>query len=313
MKIAYLILVHANPRHLIRLVDRLAFGETRCFIHIDAKSDARQFAALQTRPVDILPVRIAVHWGEFSIVEATLGLLAAAMAHPAQFDYFTLLSGADYPVQSSRAIQDFFTRHAGTDFIDVIKMPSDEYGKPISRLTEYHYRAGEARIPQSPRDYRPVFGEFAPYGGGAWWSLTRQSSEKILQFQYAYPHIFEFYKNTLFPDEGFFQTIIANTATATPARRSLSYADWSQKRASPEEISEQHLEFLAQQHVCVNDEFGQGEILFARKFSDQRPDITDQLDVLIGRKRNTGGLGSKALQYAWTLFRRYKQTYTITR
>ncbi len=308
MKIAYLILVHANPRHLVRLVDRLAFGENRCFVHIDAKADARLFESLRTRPIDILSTRIAVHWGEFSIVEATLALISAAMSHPAHFDYFILLSGADYPVQSSNTIQDFFARHAGTDFIDMIKMPSQEYGKPISRLTGYHHRTGEARTTQETRDYRPVFGEFVPYAGGAWWSLTRQSCEAILRFQETYPHIVEFYKNTHFPDEGFFQTIIANTVTATPARRSLSYADWRQKLASPAMISEQHLRFLAQQKVRVKDEYGEGEILFARKFSDQRPEITDQLDVLIGRKRNTGGLGSKALQYAWTLFRRYKQT-----
>ncbi len=304
VRIAYLLLVHGNPLHLTRLIDRLAFGENRCFVHIDAKSDALIFSALATRPVEILPTRIAVHWGEFSIVEATLALLAAAMAHPARFDYFTLLSGVDYPVQSSRTIQDFFSHHAGTDFIDIIKMPSDEYGKPISRLTEYHHRTGEARTTEESRDYRPVFGEFAPYGGGAWWSLTRESCEAILRFQETNPEIVAFYKNTHFPDEGFFQTIIANTA-ATPARRSLSYADWRQKLSSPAEISEQHLEFLAQRHVVVNDEYGEGEILFARKFSDQRSKITDQLDVLIARKHNILWRGLSALRYIRTFFRRY--------
>jgi hypothetical protein len=302
MKIAYLLPVHANPLHLARLVDRLAFGENRCFVHIDAKSDARQFTALQTRPLEILPTRIAVHWADFSIVEATLALLAAAMAHPARFDYFTLLSGVDYPVQSSLYIQNFFSAHAGTEFIDMIKMPAPKYGKPISRLTDYHYRPGEARIPQAPRDYRPVFGTFAPYAGSAWWSLTRETVGEILRFQETHPRIVEFYKNTSCPDESFFQTIIGTLAAAKPMRRSLSYADWRTTGYSPLEISEKHLAFLGRQNVFVTDEFGKAEILFARKFSDQRPDITDRLDALISRKNDTVYQRRRPLLYLRHLF-----------
>ncbi len=287
MNIAYLLPVHANPLHLARLTDRLAFGENRCFVHIDAKSDARLFKTLETRPLEILSTRIAVHWADFSIVEATLALLAAAMSHPARFDYFTLLSGVDYPVQSGLYIQNFFTHHAGTEFIDMIKMPAPKYNKPISRLTNYYPRPGEAPVTQPPRDYRPVFGQFAPYAGGAWWSLTRNTCEEILKFQETYPQIVAFYKNTSCPDESFFQTIVGNLAAAKPMRRSLSYADWRTTGYSPLEISEKHLDFLGRQNVMVKDEFGKVEILFARKFSDQRPEITDQLDALIGKKSDT--------------------------
>ncbi len=297
MKIAYLLPVHGNPLHLARLIDRLTFGENRCFVHIDAKSDARLFAALATRPLDILSTRIAVHWADFSIVEATLALLSAALSHPARFDYFTLLSGVDYPVQSSLYIQNFFSRHAGTEFIDMIKMPALKYGKPISRLNDYHYRPGEARVPHPPRDFRTVFEGFTPYAGGGWWSLTRQACGEILRFQEKYQRIVAFYQNSLCADEGFFQTIIGNVVVPKSIRRSLSYADWRQGGNSPAEISQMHLGFLGRPTVVVKDEYGKGEVLFARKFSDQRPEIADQLDALIGKKREAASLGSKALRY----------------
>jgi len=284
MKIAYLIAAHANPLHLARLVDRLTFAENRCFVHIDAKSDALAFKGLATKKLEILSTRIAVHWADFSIVEATLELLRAAMSHPAGFDYFTLLSGADYPVQSSAYIQDFFARHAGTEFIDIIKMPALKYGKPLSRLTDYHHRPDEAKIPHAPRDFRPVFGTFTPYAGSAWWSLTRSACEMILRFQETHHEIVAFYKNTLCADESFFQTIIGNLLPDRKLRRTLSYADWRNQVNSPAEISERHLRFLARKRVVVRDEFGKGEILFARKFSDQRPEITDQLALLVSKK-----------------------------
>ncbi len=302
MKIAYLIAAHANPSHLLRLIDRLQFGENRCFVHIDAKSDAALFASLETRPVEIISPRIAVHWADFSIVEATLALLTAAMSHPARFDYFTLLSGADYPVQSGRYIQNFFAAHAGADFIDMVKMPAPKYNKPLWRLTEYHCRPGEPQVPQPSRDYRPVFGKFKPYAGSAWWSLTRKTCKEILDFQHAYPQILEFYKNTSCPDESFFQTIVASVVPAKQIRRSLTYADWRTTGYSPREISEEHLDFLGRPHVLVKGDFGTSEILFARKFSDQRPEITDQLDALIDNKSDTIYQGRNPLHYLRRLF-----------
>jgi hypothetical protein len=224
------------------------------------------------------------------------------MSHPARFDYFILLSGADYPVQSSRYIQNFFIHHAGAEFIDMVKMPAPKYNKPLWRLTEYRHRPDEPQVPQPSRDFRPVFGKFKPYAGSAWWSLTRRTCAEILDFQERHKQIVEFYKNTACPDESFFQTIVASVMPAKQIRPSLTYADWRTTGYSPRDISEDHLDFLGRPHVLVKGNLRTSEILFARKFSDQRPDITDRLDELIDQKSDAIYQGRNPLRYLRRLF-----------
>jgi hypothetical protein len=42
--------------------------------------------------------------------------------------------------------------------------------------------------------------------------------------------------------------------------------------------------FEQQEKVCVEDQFGSGEVLFARKFSDDRLDLLQRIDDMIDRK-----------------------------
>jgi hypothetical protein len=287
MKIAYLLLVHTAPRHLARLIDALTFDSHRFFVHVDAKADICRYGHLpQGRPVEILPVRVPVYWGDFSQVEAILQLLTSALAHPAHFDYFTLISGVDYPIQSNSRIMDFFNRHSGHDFINMVRMPAPQAGKDISRLTEYKRRPGERRFFPPARDYKKIFGGIVPYAGSTWWSLTRETCEKMLAFAHRQTDILEFYKNTACPDEGFFQTAVANSVPHSQIRTNLTYTDWSKGTKSPSELSEMHFGLLGQDVVRSKSVYGEGELLFARKFSDERPDIVDRMDEIIRGKPN---------------------------
>ena len=50
-------------------------------------------------------------------------------------------------------------------------------------------------------------------------------------------------------------------------------------------ITTQHIQFFeAQDNVWVEDMYGSGEALFARKFSDQGLDLVDRIDEMISRK-----------------------------
>jgi hypothetical protein len=217
-------------------------------------------------------------------VEATLKLLISALAHPARFDYFSLMSGVDYPVQSNSYIMEFFSRNAGRDFINIVRMPAPEVGKAISRLTRYRRRPGEWRLFAPDRDYKKVFGDIAPYAGSTWWSLTRETCEKILAFAQSHRDILDFYKNTTCPDEGFFQTAVANSVPRNQIRTNLTYTVWGKGAKSPDELSEAHLDSLSQNVIRTSGVYGDGELLFARKFSDDRPDIVDRLDEIIRNK-----------------------------
>jgi hypothetical protein len=50
-------------------------------------------------------------------------------------------------------------------------------------------------------------------------------------------------------------------------------------------LTSEHLAFFeGQQKIRVEDQFGAGEVLFARKFSDESLDLIDRLDAMIVRK-----------------------------
>jgi hypothetical protein len=68
-------------------------------------------------------------------------------------------------------------------------------------------------------------------------------------------------------------------------RRNLVYEDWSAGGSRPATIDDRHVAFFeAHERVCLNDVWGSGELLFARKFSDASIDLLDRIDKMIERK-----------------------------
>lgn len=302
MSVCYLILAHQHPRHLGRLVHALSGEASACLIHIDRKSDPRDFAAaLEAGNVRTTTRRIGIHWGDFTMVEATLVLLREAFADPRRFDAFALLSGVDYPLQPATYLERFFATHRGQEFLDMVPMPNDELGKPLSRLTKYKRRPTDSGLTSTlrralvklgaiprERDWRAGLGGLEPYGGSQWWAMSREAAGYVLDFVDRTPGPVRFFEHTHCPDESFFQTILANSPFRSRIRRNLTYADWSRGGARPGDLTGRHLDFFAASDtVVMDDAFGAGEVLFARKFSDGAGDLVTRLDRII-LARNTG-------------------------
>ena len=292
MNIAYLIFAHNNPAHLQRLIAALATEHAQFFIHIDKKSDLGAFSAVQGPQVHFTRERAAVYWGDFSQVEAVLILMRAALAQAPQARRLVLLSGVDYPLRSAAYIERFFDAHAETEFISLSAMPSESEKKFLTRLTTYAVRNSLPRVARGvvkllmktgivprTRDYRPVLGDMVPYAGATWWALTREAAQAVVDFTERETRFVDFFKNTLCPDEGMIHTIVGASPYFAKARRTLTYADWSDGGASPSNISEKHLPFF-REHRCFpdTDSLGAGEMLFARKFSDGDAALLAKLD-----------------------------------
>lgn len=300
MKLAYLIAAHAQPEHLRRLLAAIATDRAHAFVHIDKKSDLRPFAPLAGPAVTFCKQRVAVYWAEFSQVEATLALLRTALSAPAQFDYFVLLSGADYPLWHPAYIEDFFARRAGSEFLNMVAMPSVAANKPLSRLTEYKVASGQlttvprkvvrrllrlAHLLPQGRDFRPAFRGLQPYGGSSWWALSRAACEYVLRFVEREKKVVKFFRNTWCPDEAFFQTILGNSPFQARVTHNVTYADWSAGGAHPIAIDERHLPlFAAREGLHAQDVYGQGELLFARKFSARDAALIAKIDAIIAEK-----------------------------
>lgn len=296
MKLAYLVIAHRNPKLLKKEVEALSDSDCAFFIHIDKKSNLEEFSGIRGHNVYFID-RIPVYWGEFSQVQATVGLLQQAMGARFAFDYFVLLSGSEYPLKSSREIQSFFQANQGTEFMNLVKVPNEAAGKPLARINTLAVShespaivrlaiKGMARLGLAQRDYRKQLGDLEPYSGSTWWALTRDACQYALDFLEHNPHVTEFFKNTFAPDEALLHTIVGNSKFGTRTRRNLIYEDWSASAASPAMLTASHVALFESSDVIYgNDVYGSGELLFARKFSDENIELVERIDEMIARRK----------------------------
>lgn len=243
---------------------------------------------------------IPVYWGDFSIVEATVSLVRQALAAQCHYDRLILLSGMDYPISSTEHIERFFEINRNYEFMNLVEMPCDKLGKPMSRLTDYRFRPNSSRITElarqaltrvgvipRERNYRSVLKDLTPYAGSQWWALTREACQKICDFVDNDHTIVDFYRNTLCPDEMFFQTILGNSRFRSNIRPNLTYTDWSAGGSSPAIINHEHLKILEK----ISDPTLTGtpdmpKRLFARKFDDGSKSTVSSLDDIIEKHRH---------------------------
>jgi len=296
MKVAYLVLAHKNPRLLKKAIEALASKHSGFFVHIDQKSDFAPFCPIRSSAnVVFLDNRIPVYWGEFSGVEAELLLIRRALEDRQAYDYFVLLGGADYPLRSPQYIRKFLERRRGLEFMNLVKVPNEMAGKPISRIqtvvvqSRYPMRRlavrALAKLGLAQREYKKYLGNLEPYSGSTWWALSRDACQYLLEFIERNPHVSEFFRNVFAPDESFFPTILGSSRFASRIRRNLLYEDWSRRGAHPALIEERHVAFLEkQERICLRDVYGSGEVLFARKFSDENLELLNRIDDMIARR-----------------------------
>lgn len=310
MVIAYLILAHNTPNHLRRLIRALDSPEARFFVHVDRKADLAVFRrGLTQSNVVFIADRVAVYWGEFSQVSAIICLLRESQSSRA--DYFCLLSGSDYPLRGPRYIQDFFARHQGREFMNLVPIPCPAVGKLLDRVEQYRFQTPwngffairvVARLNdllnrrlQFSRNYSRALHGLRPYGGSTWWALTNEACRHILDFIDDRPDVVRFFTHGYLPDESFFQTIIGNSPFAARVDRNLTFADWSRPGGGPAVIDADHLDtFLGAEAVLADDTYGRGELLFARKFPDDSAWLTDRLDARIRGQEGSAAVAAGA-------------------
>jgi Core-2/I-Branching enzyme len=295
MKIAYLITAYDNPSHLGRLLDAILTPQSAAYIHIDGKFPIEPFEHCRRDKVHFLQDRVRIYWGEFSMVEATLRLMRAALRSPERFDYLMLISGTDYPIRPATELEAFLEANAGTQFMNMVEMPNDTLGKPLARLQRYKLQTGErlggvrrriraalvkAGLMPAARNYQRALGARRPFGGSTWWTLTREACEYILDFVSRERAFVRFYRYSVIPDEGMFHTIIGNSQFAHRVRRNLGYTDWRACGNHPELIGPDHVRrFVSEPNVRSDDKYGPGKIFFARKFSDRAATLVDELEA----------------------------------
>lgn len=236
--------------------------------------------------------RIEANWGDFSLVQATLNLLSESI-HTSKADYFCLLSGSDYPVQSSAKLAEKLSRERG-EYINLKKVPLP--GKPLDRFDRHYFRKNMNRS-SSPGHKLLTATEkviyalgvrktlpFEIYAGSQWFTLSRDCVYHILNEVEDKPQYINFFRKTVVPDESFFHTIIGHSLFVERVRHNLTYARWT-GGSSPEMIDENTVCKILEQQKC-RDGYGSFEPFFARKFSDDLEGLVGMIDWKVLRSRN---------------------------
>jgi Core-2/I-Branching enzyme len=271
VRIAYVISAYRRPEQLVRLVRRLAGDDVRFFVHVDSKTPelvvrnmVDGLAGMET--VSFLP-RHACHWGGFGHVRASLKGIAAIHESSFDPDYTILLSGQDYPIKSNRAIRAFLAEHEGRSSFMHFPLPTPHWtGGGLPRFRDWHLRWRRIHVRIPLRRTLPLGLE--PWGGSAYWIMSRRAREVVHAFVTEHPEYVQFFNHVDIPDESFFQTILLNSPVASDCDDiRLHYTEW-RRTPAPAVLLKTDYPHLVE-----------SPCLFARKFDPRiDADVMDLID-----------------------------------
>lgn len=295
--IAYFILVHRYPEQFKRLFRAIYDPNNYYLIHVDKKAGKKLLnnlkLFLESYTNTSLLTSHNVVWGGYSMVEAELRGMKQLLNLSQNWDFFINLSGQDFPLRPQSAIKRYLSEHFDKDFIltsdQSIKRPNT-----LNRIQNYFVEtaSGFSGFPEK-RAYLP---DATPYIGGQWKILSRKSCEFICSS----PEVARFkkyYKNTLIPDESFFQTVLMNTGRGASIinddKRAIIWVpdiDTNTKAGNPRNntkflVASGKIKLRPKTFTIKNLPFLlSSKSLFARKFDETvDSEILDMLEASIAR------------------------------
>lgn len=232
-KQAVLILAHNNIEQLITLASLLN-EYFKIFIHFDKKTYFKYPKSLKNR-LETLPnvfvySQYKVHWGAFSIVEATILLASESLRHK-DIEYFHLISGLDWITKNPEEIYQYFMQNDSIymTYESAENVVKGQQGEQCVLLWQKFY------YPYDIINRRSTFGKFFHHGnmimqkilridklkhfkisfplyiGSEWWSMPREPLEYVCSCCAEQQNIIKVMRSGFCSDEFLFQTILYNS------------------------------------------------------------------------------------------------------
>lgn len=270
---AFLIASHNDPEMTRRLIWAISHPRVDVFLHVDRRSDPRLYGV---PGVFFVPKPIAVQWGGWDLVEATLLLLKQARRH-GDYSHFTHLSGQDYPLRPIEEVLDAIEAHPG-QWVDLSWSDDDRSARwgefhvttihPAKRFVQRGFRLAMRVIKRVPIYKRPLPKGIGYGCGSALWSLDRRAVDWMFDFMRKRPDVPRFFRNTAHTSEFFVHCLMQSSPFKAELGSHTHYTDWSRGGYHPEILREQDFGVL----------ISSGK-LFARKFhSEQSAALIKMLD-----------------------------------
>lgn len=163
--LGYVVLAHRNLAQLERLIRAIHHPDDTIVVHVDARRDGAEVAALGRRLQDLGNVdlfsEVKCRWGGYSVSESIFRSYRRLIAKGAPIGYCTLLSGSDYPARPRRELIDYLQDNDGKQFVEV-------------------WWQGDANA--VPYDFRNRYSAYWPYEKLVSSNTTRRRSLAIQEF-----------------------------------------------------------------------------------------------------------------------------------
>ena len=234
MSIAYLISAHTDAPQLKRLIEAL-HADAEYFIHIDKKSDIKQFTSIISTPnVHFIEDRIDVRWGTILEVEYQMNLIKAAINHPRHFDHIFFLSGMDYPLWTNEHITEWLEAQGDKEILqgicmdtpDIVGAQREQYttSRPFFEISCLGNKWNQ-RLSILCRKTKRALGMkksltlpngWHLYKGSAWWCISEQLARHVYSVYKDNPLIRRYFTDSFGQAETLIQTIAFNSPEWAP-------------------------------------------------------------------------------------------------
>jgi len=322
-KIAFILLCHKDPQAIIKQAQRLTATGDYIAIHFDGRANPDHFAAIKTAlrknpNVTFAPRRIKCGWGEWSLVEATLLAVQAAVDAFPRATHFYMLSGDCMAIKSAEYAHAFLDA-ADLDYIESFDFFDSDWiktGMKEDRLIFRHFfneRKNKllfytsVKLQRRMGLSRDIPSDMQIMIGSQWWCLRRRTIEWILDFCRQRTDVMRFFRTTWIPDETFFQTLVPHLVPEHEIqRRTLTFLMFTDY-GMPVTFYNDHYELLLSQ-----------DFLFARKISPSATELKRRLGDLFASKEisfeisNEGGSLFRFLTARGRYGRRYAARFWET-
>ena len=284
-RIAYILLSHKDPDGIIAQAERLTQAGDYIAIHYDARSKREDYdrirEALEGNASVVFPARrVKCGWGEWSLVEATLLAVRAAVEAFPRATHFYMLSGDCMPIKTAEFAHAFLDG-GEVDYIESFDFFASDWiktGIKEERLIYRHWfnERGRKWLFYASMDWqkrlglaRKVPSDLRIMIGSQWWCLRRRTIEAVLEFCDRRADVMRFFRTTWIPDETFFQTIVRHLVPEPEIRtRTLTFLMFTDY-GMPVTFYDDHYDLLLSQ-----------EYLFARKISPDAKALKERLGAL---------------------------------
>ena len=289
-KIAFILLCHKDPDAIIQQARQLTAAGDFISIHFDARAPKEAFGRIQAGLGDNPNVtyarqRIKCGWGEWSLVQATLYAVEAAVDAFPRATHFYMVSGDCMAIKSSGYAHDFLDSR-DVDYIESFDFFESDWIKTGFKEERLIYRHLFNERTQKRRFYwsfwtqrrlglvREVPADIQVMIGSQWWCLRRRTIEAILDFARERRDVMRFFRTTWIPDETFFQTLVRHLIPGqeieTRTLTFLMFTDYGM----PVTFYNDHYDLLLSQ-----------DALFARKISPEAKELKTRLGRLYASDR----------------------------